>query len=115
MDAAQHAERLARARVSLEGLSVGDAFGENFFIRPELVYSMVRERAVPKPPWYFTDDTNMALSIFANLREYGTIRQDELAGSFAEHYDYRRGYGHLAAANNSKLCSIFILYGILLV
>lgn len=26
-----HADRLARARLSLEGLSVGDAFGERFF------------------------------------------------------------------------------------
>ncbi|MEO0562016.1 MAG: ADP-ribosylglycohydrolase family protein, partial [Chloroflexota bacterium] len=36
---------------------------------------------------------NMALSIYACLRQHQTIDQDALAQSFAEHFDRRRGYG----------------------
>ena len=86
-------ERLARARCSLEGLSVGDAFGERFFVHPATVEQLVDARALPAPPWPFTDDTQMALSIVAVLRERGRIDQDHLARSFAERYDPSRGYG----------------------
>jgi len=86
-----HGERLQRARVSLEGLSVGDGFGERFF-RPN-AEQLIESRMLPKPQWRYTDDTNMALSIFENLRLFGEIRQDELAESFARHYIITRGYG----------------------
>jgi ADP-ribosylglycohydrolase len=77
-------QRLARARESLEGLSVGDAFGE-----------LHGYRHIPliKGTWYFTDDTNMALSIYEILRQYGEIDQDALAVSFGAQYDPQRGYG----------------------
>ena len=39
-------ERLARALCSLEGLSVGDAFGETYFINPNIVDQMIVERAL---------------------------------------------------------------------
>jgi ADP-ribosylglycohydrolase len=80
----EHEQRLLRARESLEGLSVGDAFGE-----------LHGYRHVPliKGTWYFTDDTNMALSIYEILRQYGEINQDALAVSFGAHYDPQRGYG----------------------
>lgn len=86
-------EKLKRARISLEGLSVGDAFGERFFLPYSTLSIAVQKRTLPKPPWPFTDDTNMASSIYANLREFGEIRQDELAQSYAEHYSRSRGYG----------------------
>lgn len=86
-------DRLARARLALEGLSVGDAFGEQFFTAPARIAHMIAEREPPAPPWRYTDDTNMALSIFAALRQRGEIAQDELARSFAERYDPARGYG----------------------
>lgn len=85
--------RLERARVSLEGLSVGDAFGERFFVHPDVVGRLIMERALPAPPWSYTDDTEMALSLVAILRRHGTIDQDALAQSFAEHFDPGRGYG----------------------
>jgi ADP-ribosylglycohydrolase len=90
----QHDERLARARLSLEGLSVGDGFG-GFFegARPESLPHHLKSRTLPPRPWHFTDDTNMALSIFESLRKYGEINQDELALSFALHFDRARGYG----------------------
>jgi ADP-ribosylglycohydrolase len=88
-----HMDRLSRARCSLEGLSVGDAFGECFFVSPTVAESLVANRAVPAPPWYYTDDTQMALSIIEVLRESGEIVQERLALSFADHYEPGRGYG----------------------
>ena len=84
---------LERARWALEGLSIGDAFGERLFVASELVHSIIQKRVLTAGPWPFTDDTQMALSIFENLREHGAIDQDSLALSLAHHYDDRRGYG----------------------
>jgi len=81
---------LERARTSLEGLSVGDAFGQHFFSSP---YEMLKTRAMPPPPWPYTDDTQMACSIFQVLSDCDGINQDLLAKSFAEHYESWRGYG----------------------
>ncbi len=88
-----NSKQLERARLSLEGLSIGDAFGDRFFIHAHTAQSMIQSWALPKPPWEYTDDTNMALSIYEILQRYGDIHQNELARSFAEHYDPRRGYG----------------------
>ncbi len=84
-------ERLARAALSLEGLSVGDAFGERFFSWS--VEEMAPQRVAPPGPWLYTDDTEMALSLVSVLRQSGEIDQDRLARSFSEHYDPMRGYG----------------------
>lgn len=86
-------ERLKRARLSLEGLSVGDAFGEKFFLNEDTAHAMIAEHALPPAPWEYTDDTEMALSVVSVLRDYGEIEQEALAQSFANHYDGRRGYG----------------------
>jgi ADP-ribosylglycohydrolase len=86
-------DRLDRARLSLEGLSVGDAFGERFFVHPDVVERLLALRALPAPPWPYTDDTEMALSIVAVLRQHDGIEQDALAQSFARHYNPSRGYG----------------------
>lgn len=90
---AQPDARLARALVSLEGLSVGDAFGERFFVHPSSVGLLISERALPAPPWRYTDDTQMALSIVETLTWDGEIQQDHLASSFGKRYDISRGYG----------------------
>ena len=89
----QPAARLARALLSLEGLSVGDAFGEQFFVDTHQVNDLIDTRTLPEPEWYFTDDTQMALSVVSILRQYGYIKQDILAMSFGARYDARRGYG----------------------
>jgi len=83
---------LNQALLSLEGLSVGDAFGECFFHYPT---EMIATRTFPPDPWRWTDDTHMALSIVEVLRDYGYIHQDALAQAFARHHseDPRRGYG----------------------
>jgi ADP-ribosylglycohydrolase len=85
----RHAMSLKDALLSLEGLSVGDAFGEMFFSR------FPAERKLPEAPWQWTDDTHMALSIVEVLEKYGGIDQDALAKAFAERYMQQpwRGYG----------------------
>jgi ADP-ribosylglycohydrolase len=91
-------ERLARARQSLEGLSVGDAFGERFFISPLVALQKILDRVVPKAPWSFTDDTIMAVSIVETLQVHACIEQDDLASRFATRYlsEPWRGYGGTA-------------------
>ena len=84
---------IERAKASLEGLSVGDAFGETFFINPDVVEGLIAERALAGRTWTYTDDTLMALSVFSVLRQHGHIDQPALARSFAERYDRTRGYG----------------------
>lgn len=91
MDTTLHAERLARAREGLEGLSVGDAFGQQYFGNLRLAF---RRELPPDLYWYYTDDTNMALSIYAMLRQKGVIDQDVLALHFAAHFEDERGYGY---------------------
>jgi ADP-ribosylglycohydrolase len=85
--------RWRRAILSLEGLSCGDAFGERFFLSDDAATSLIRERSLPAPPWFYTDDTVMALSILEVLAEHNGIDQDALARSFAGRYDPGRGYG----------------------
>lgn len=90
-------DRLARAYDSLEGLSVGDAFGERFFftVSSANVEQVVAARQPPAPPWDYTDDTQMALSIVSILRQHNGIEQEHLARSFAERFMQQpgRGYG----------------------
>jgi ADP-ribosylglycohydrolase len=86
-------DNIIRAEHSLTGLSVGDGFGEKFFVNPAVVESMIEQRAIPASPWSFTDDTLMALSIVSVLRKHGHINQSSLAQSIADHYSPYRGYG----------------------
>lgn len=82
-----------RAMLSLEGLSTGDAFGDQFFRLAEQEESLIASKTAPPGPWLYTDDTEMALSVVAMLQRHGTIEQDPLASDFAHHYDPSRGYG----------------------
>jgi ADP-ribosylglycohydrolase len=82
-----------RAWLSLEGLSVGDTFGERFFGPTESVVPRIASREMPPAPWPYTDDTEMALSLVEVLHELGEIDQDLLAVRFAERMQLGRGYG----------------------
>ncbi len=84
-------DRLARAVLSLEGLSVGDAFGERY--ATGYAEEIIAARRLASAPWHFTDDTQMALSVVSVLRQYREINQDALATNFSVHYDENRGYG----------------------
>jgi ADP-ribosylglycohydrolase len=84
-----------RARVALDGLSVGDALGETCF-QPENFDAILDDpRATARGPWPWTDDTAMALGIYEVLFEHGLIDQDLLARRFASRWQAApwRGYG----------------------
>jgi ADP-ribosylglycohydrolase len=82
-----------RALLSLECLSIGDAFGQRFFGDDQAVITRIVARELPRSPWQWTDDTEMAASLVAQLIERGTVDQDQLAQSFAARMDLERGYG----------------------
>jgi ADP-ribosylglycohydrolase len=90
-----HDQRMARAYLALDGLSIGDGFGERFFGHPSVVAPAIAARLVPAPPWRWTDDTVMALCVTEILHRHGRIDQDALAELFARRHgeDPRRGYG----------------------
>ena len=95
---------------SLEGLSVGDAFGQQFFMTWEMSVRLMeagefggppfdfqdpfiareliakRDLRWAEPKWKWTDDTAMALEIYANLREFGAINPQMLARGFSRRY-----------------------------
>ena len=95
---------------SLEGLSVGDAFGQQFFMTWELSIRLMesgewggppfdfqdefiareliakRDLRWAEPRWKWTDDTAMALEIVANLREFDGINAAALARAFSRRY-----------------------------
>ena len=95
---ADHNERMNRALLSLDGLSVGDGFGECFFASAQTIERRLELRDPPRPRWLVTDDTIMALSIVRCLKRHGFIDQDELASAFADEYTQNpnRGYGGMA-------------------
>ncbi|MFF3856186.1 ADP-ribosylglycohydrolase family protein [Micromonospora sp. NPDC002575] len=84
--------RAALARDSLHGLSVGDALGSQFFVPGRRPADLAAGR-FPPPPWQWTDDTEMACSVVAELAEAGEIDRDRLALAFAHRCEPYRGYG----------------------
>ena len=99
-----HAERMQRALVSLEGLAIGDAVGEMLAYRHADAAQII-ERRLPAGPWFHTDDTEMALSIVEVLKSYGHIHQDALARRFAWRFEREpdRGYGSMTRAQLSGI------------
>jgi len=84
---------LEAALLSLKGLTIGDAFGQNFYgpdARPRIA-----GRVLPPAPWIWSDDTQLALSVVEELRLRGWIDQDYLARRMAWRFttDPSRGYG----------------------
>ena len=88
-------DSIFRARLSLDGLSIGDAFGEMFSYRPLALRSQFEDGTLPSGPWRHTDDTEMAIVIFEMLARFGRIDADLLAMKFADRFrkDSERGYG----------------------
>jgi ADP-ribosylglycohydrolase len=91
-------QRLHLAATSLKGLSIGDAFGETFFGKEEIILQRLADRSLQEGKWLFTDDTVMAIGIFNQLFINGSIDQNSLAAEFAKNYslDDHRGYGGTA-------------------
>jgi ADP-ribosylglycohydrolase len=93
-------ERTKNARLSLEGLTVGDCFGETFFVgfagfrdKASSIEELIQKRELAITDWFWTDDSQMAFSIFKTLKNFGEIEQSALAQSFADRYEVGRGYG----------------------
>jgi ADP-ribosylglycohydrolase len=82
--------RLDLMDTALTGLSVGDAFGDQFFLAANRGLSPDDE---PQGPWEWSDDTEMACSVTDVLRRLGRIDQEELAVVFAARFDSGRRYG----------------------
>jgi ADP-ribosylglycohydrolase len=100
MKPGDHEARMARARRSLDGLSLGDAYGERFFHGTSIAHADADDPpAVPAlPVWRWTDDTAMAISIVEELDDRGAIDPGALARRFAARYllEPDRGYGGTA-------------------
>jgi ADP-ribosylglycohydrolase len=94
---ADRAASLARALHSLDGLSVGDAFGEACLVEARSLLARLAHRWLPDPPWVFSDDTVMGISVVETLEEHGGIDQDALARRFGHklRLDPWRGYGRV--------------------
>ncbi|MFC7182188.1 ADP-ribosylglycohydrolase family protein [Kitasatospora paranensis] len=77
---------------SLQGLALGDAFGDRWF-SPGVDEAAAEYAArIPRrAPWHWTDDTAMALVLVRHLLDFGEVRQDELAGAFAAAYTAQPG------------------------
>lgn len=105
MPNSERKQRLARVKLALDGLSVGDAFGQQFFFAPN-ARELISTRTPPPGPWPYTDDTEMALAIAEVLEEKGEIDQDLLAAVFARRYqvDPHRGYGAGAHQLLQQIC-----------
>ncbi|MEO1517516.1 MAG: ADP-ribosylglycohydrolase family protein [Bacteroidota bacterium] len=90
-----HPQRLTLARRSLQGVSIGDAFGESFFGERAIVLQHIQSKSLPPTQWEFTDDTVMALAVFEQLEAHCSIKQDDLVRSFVHKHelDPQRGYG----------------------
>ncbi|MDP2339721.1 MAG: ADP-ribosylglycohydrolase family protein [Deltaproteobacteria bacterium] len=88
--------------LALEGLSVGDAFGERFFGTEPALRAPRAEKRVPPDdggrPWRWTDDTAMSVSVVEELWTHERIIEASLAARFAASYRLEpdRGYGRMA-------------------
>lgn len=91
-------DRIKYAKRALDGIALGDCFGQTFFVKDEVAYQRIRERKILEESWHFTDDTVMGIGIYRILEKYGEINQDKLAEIFARNYllDWHRGYGGTA-------------------
>ncbi len=91
-------DRIIYAKRALDGIALGDCFGQTFFVPDKIARQRIKDREILNEPWFFTDDTVMAIGIYRILEKYGKIDQDKLARVFAENYalDWHRGYGGTA-------------------
>ena len=91
-------DRIKYTKRALEGIALGDCFGQTFFMEDEVACQRIRERKILEESWHFTDDTVMGIGIYRILEKYGEINQDKLAEIFAKNYllDWHRGYGGTA-------------------
>ncbi|MFE9425548.1 ADP-ribosylglycohydrolase family protein [Kitasatospora sp. NPDC006697] len=84
------------SRASLDGLVMGDAFGDSWFLRSDQdAEQLLAQRRLRPAPWPWTDDSAMAIVLHDHLAAHGEVRPGVLASAFAAEYrrDPDRGYG----------------------
>jgi ADP-ribosylglycohydrolase len=88
-------EVLERALLSLDGLTVGDAFGELLSVCARGARKVIERNSLPRGPWWHTDDSQMAMAVVETLSRYQRILPDALAARFTARFraDPGRGYG----------------------
>ena len=93
----QHPNCMASAWEALEGLSLGDAFGEVLSHQHFHALDLESRTTLTPGALRYTDDTTMALGILECLSLVKTINQDALAWVFAKNFksDPDRGYGKM--------------------
>ncbi|WP_228000351.1 ADP-ribosylglycohydrolase family protein [Nocardia australiensis] len=77
---------------SLDGLSVGEALGQQFPVMGRSIPDILAGN-LPAGQWDWTDDTEMACTLVAELGRHDGIDQDRLAARFAAQWEPRRDYG----------------------
>ncbi|MFI5718597.1 ADP-ribosylglycohydrolase family protein [Nocardia sp. NPDC051750] len=87
---------------SLDGLSVGDALGAEFPVMRRSIPDL-RAGKLTVGPWGWTDDTEMACTVVAELGGRGAIDQDRLAAAFARRFDPRRDYGFISVGTLRRI------------
>ncbi|MFE9581780.1 ADP-ribosylglycohydrolase family protein [Nocardia sp. NPDC006044] len=87
---------------SLDGLSVGDSLGQEFPVMRRSIRD-VRGGNLSAGPWGWTDDTEMACTVVAELGARGGIDQDRLAAAFARRFDPGRDYGFIAVSTLRRI------------
>jgi ADP-ribosylglycohydrolase len=90
---AERRARVDRVWDVLEGLSVGDALGRRFAAAGAETDARLAARVVPPPPWRWSDDTVMAVSVADVLARADGIDQDDLAEDLASRWEPDRGFG----------------------
>jgi ADP-ribosylglycohydrolase len=102
-----HAARVDRMLLSLDGLAIGDALGEMFAYRPSSASDRLGSSDLPSGPWFHTDDTEMAISITAVLKSHGHLDQNALAKRFYRRWerDPERGYGKMTRIQMREMLS----------
>ncbi|MDX1632386.1 MAG: ADP-ribosylglycohydrolase family protein [Thermoanaerobaculia bacterium] len=93
MREAEAGTREDRTAGGLLGLALGDALGAPHEGDPIETRPWWTGAGSAPGPLRWTDDTQMALVLAEHLVEHGEVLQDELARSWAETCDPRRGYG----------------------
>jgi len=90
-------ENLKLAAEILEGVALGDAFGESYSYYAYDVRARAKEELLAGR-WRYTDDTIMTLGIIECLARFNEINQDVLAWIFSKRFnqDPERGYGKMA-------------------
>ncbi len=86
---------LDRSLLTLDGVSLGDSFGQTFFDAEAVATERISTRTLPDATWYLTDDSIMASAVHSTLASRGSIDQYELISRFVQLYerDRSRGYG----------------------